>query len=465
MAVDLEYYGVPPADYVQNENRTRVNLVAGQTTVPAQYNVGYVDVWYNGSKLDPFTEFTGTDGANIVLATPAGVTGDILQVISRAQVQLTNVYTQQQVNALTSVYYAVCTGTGDAQIAVTNPTFTAYSDGMTVRIRSVAANVTTTPTINCNNIGAITIVSNFGDGALFGADWGVNTELTLRYIQALNRFVLVEGAFTSQTPPALNNSNEIATTGFANSVGSAVGSVRNLAVAITAASATATVTADEIVVETALGAAPFRIGSFNKTLVLTTTGAGGMDTGSAPNSGYVGIYAIYNPSTSTAALLATNATSAAVPNIYAGANMPSGYTASALLSVWLTTSAGLLVKGYQRDRKIWCVQNQVLSLTGQTAAISGATASLATAIPKNAITVMMQGTITATTGTGGLALTIADPNSITGFSIGGAASVGDGVYGNFEEMVVVNPQSINYSTILAGVTAYSCALNVSGYTI
>ncbi|AVF37355.1 hypothetical protein BV494_04865 [Rahnella sikkimica] len=121
--------------------------------------------------------------------------------------------------------------------------------------------------------------------------------------------------------------------------------------AVATVSATATFTADELIVGTALGGAQYRLGSFSKTINLATTGAGGMDTGAAPASGYVALYAIYNPTTGASALLAVNATAAVAPTVYGGANMPAGYTASALVSVWRTASSQFVI-GYQQDRKI-----------------------------------------------------------------------------------------------------------------
>ena len=65
-----------------------------------------------------------------------------------------------------------------------------------------------------------------------------------------------------------------------------------------------------------------------------------MDTGAVPASRFFGLYAIYNPVTGASALLAVNATSVLLPNVYGGASMPAGYTASALVSVWPTTASG-----------------------------------------------------------------------------------------------------------------------------
>lgn len=135
-------------------------------------------------------------------------------------------------------------------------------------------------------------------------------------------------------------------------VSGVVGQARNLKLSVPVASAMATLTADELVVETALGGLRYCLPSINKTINLASTGAGGMDTGLAPASGFVAIYVIYNPVSGASALLATNATSVKAPEIYGGANMPAGFTASALVSVWRTDSARLLAVGDQEGRRI-----------------------------------------------------------------------------------------------------------------
>lgn len=140
-----------------------------------------------------------------------------------------------------------------------------------------------------------------------------------------------------------------------------VGQMRNGSMSVATASASATFTADEIVVETAIGGQTYRLASFSKTINLATTGAGGMDTGSAPASGFVALYAIYNPSSGASALLAVNATSAAVTEVYGGANMPAGYTASALVSVVPTNASSQIAVLFQRDRKVACGATSVIS--------------------------------------------------------------------------------------------------------
>jgi hypothetical protein len=165
-------------------------------------------------------------------------------------------------------------------------------------------------------------------------------------------------------------------------VSGTVGQSRNLSMNVATAAATATLTADEIVVGTALGGHKYVLGSFSKTINLATNGAGGMDTGTAPVSGYVALYAIYNPTTQTSALLATNATSTIAPNVYGGANMPSGYTASALVSVWPTNGINQFNVGMQVDRKIYT--GIFTALNSSTTQSSVTALSISSTVPKNA---------------------------------------------------------------------------------
>lgn len=160
-----------------------------------------------------------------------------------------------------------------------------------------------------------------------------------------------------------------------------VGTARNVRLLVTSTTAIATLTADEAVVETALGGIPYRLSAINLTVNLSTTGANGMDVGSPPISGYIGLYIIYNPTALTAALLAQNSTSAVLPQVYGGANMPTGYTASGLISIWGTTSGGLFRLGIQRFRRIWFSSINVLAGGASTAWTS---LSIAIAVPPGA---------------------------------------------------------------------------------
>ncbi|WP_221179052.1 hypothetical protein [Pseudomonas brassicacearum] len=166
---------------------------------------------------------------------------------------------------------------------------------------------------------------------------------------------------------------------------SVVGGALNARMTVASASASATLTADEVVVKSALGGAAWTLSVFNKTINLgAAPGPGGMDTGSSPASGYLAIYAIYNPTTGVSALLAKNATSAVQTETYSGANMPSGYTASALVSVWPTNGGGQFVVGVMQGRQVAAGGIQVLSSSVQQA--SFVSLSLSAAVPLNAKT-------------------------------------------------------------------------------
>ncbi|HDL7825622.1 TPA: hypothetical protein PXP39_003753 [Yersinia enterocolitica] len=184
---------------------------------------------------------------------------------------------------------------------------------------------------------------------------------------------------------AATNNNHAVNLGQGNAQWSpVVGASRNAKMSVTAASATATFTADQLTVTTGLSGQPYLLTSFSKTINLATTGAGGMDAGSAPASGFLALYAIYNPATQASALLAVNATSSIAPEVYGGGNMPSGYTASALVSIWKTSAASLLDIGLQRDRHVdFLRQNGLTTSTQQSSYTAAAFASL---IPRNAKT-------------------------------------------------------------------------------
>ncbi|NIL00662.1 phage tail protein [Yersinia aleksiciae] len=166
-----------------------------------------------------------------------------------------------------------------------------------------------------------------------------------------------------------------------------VGTARNAKMSIPAASVAATFTADELIVQTGWGGRQYKLSGFNRAINLTTTGSGGMDTGTAPTTGYVALYVIYNPTSGATALLAVNASSVIVPEVYGGANMPAGYTASALVSVWGVASSQFVV-GHQIGRKVNIVSYTTYNTT--TPALSYSAMSLALCVPANARIADMQ---------------------------------------------------------------------------
>lgn len=237
-----------------------------------------------------------------------------------------------------------------------------------------------------------------------------------------------------------------------------IGQSRNARMNITSASASATFTADELIVETATGQ-QYRLSAFNKTINLGTTGAGGMDVGTVPATGFVAVYAIYNPTTAVSALLAVNATSAVAPEIYSGGNMPEGFTASALVSVWRVSSSQFVV-GIQRNRKITFVPYLVLASSISAAAFTSLDVS--GCVPRNAQSVDGN----------------ANPN-ITGVGYNtniGVASLAEGVgaknigcggaalSASFSDLQLVTSQTIYY-TLTASTSLQTSYIYITGYEI
>ncbi len=86
---DVEYFGVPPTEVRNVESRYRYIAASGQTDFAANYDVGFVDVYKNGTKLDPVTDFTATDLAKVTLSVGATL-NDKVQIITRRQIAISN---------------------------------------------------------------------------------------------------------------------------------------------------------------------------------------------------------------------------------------------------------------------------------------------------------------------------------------------------------------------------------------
>lgn len=254
------------------------------------------------------------------------------------------------------------------------------------------------------------------------------------------------------------NSNHAVNLGQGNAQWSpVVGASRNARMSVTAASSTATFTADQITVTTALNGQTYLLTNFNKTINLGTTGAGGMDTGTVPVTGFVALYAIYNPSSQASALLAVNTTSVLAPEVCAGI-MPSGYTASALISVWRTASSQLVI-GYQLDRKI--ITPVIPATTSTSLPASYIALGLAAIVPINAKSV---------NGWVGITTTASVNNQIF------ISSSASGIYEHliqslptttlnmpFPEMPIITPQAIYYK-VASGGTVSLFVIDINGYT-
>ena len=247
--------------------------------------------------------------------------------------------------------------------------------------------------------------------------------------------------------------------------GGIVGVARGVKMSVVAASATATLTADEVAVKTSLGGQAWLIPNFNKTINLGTTGAGGMDTGAAPTSGFVALYAIYNPATGTSALLGRDATAVKAPEVYGGANMPAGFTASALVSVWPTNTSGQLKVGFQTDRSVAFPMVQVLSTSAAQA--SATSLSVASAVPRNARStggyVVVVDSVAASVV---ITFVVAGDVALSGastFGLGLTSSSGMQTTSNFS-CQLAGPQTIFYTLMVSTGDPGICTINLTSYT-
>jgi hypothetical protein len=242
-----------------------------------------------------------------------------------------------------------------------------------------------------------------------------------------------------------------------------VGDTRNARMTLAAAAAAATWAADVVVVQSAVGGKTYALANFSQSINLATTGAGGMDTGAAPANGFVGLYAIHNPVSGAKALLGVNATSATLPEVYGGANMPAGYTASALVSVWPTNGSGQLIIGNQVGRRI----NRASVTVFNGSSVTGgalATISTASAEPRNAKRVI--GLLSAINTTVNTTQTVAVAADGLGSGIqqlvGQCSIVGNGNAGNFT-VDTPSTQTLWFSTGNGGGGTPTFTIAISSY--
>lgn len=234
-----------------------------------------------------------------------------------------------------------------------------------------------------------------------------------------------------------------------------VGTARNAKMSITATSATATFTADELIVQAGWGGRQYKLSGFSKTINLSVVGAGGMDVGVAPVNGYVALYAIYNPATQSSALLAVNATSGVAPEIYGGANMPANYIASALIAVWGTASS-LLKVGFLSGRHISILPVNAYTATVGTIAVTPF--SLSATVPLNAVCVDVSMGVGQTTSGSGVGMSIF--SSSTGVAQIGATAATSGATsssGVTGTLPFIEPQRLYYSMSNTTVGSYNVA--------
>ncbi|VVD74306.1 MULTISPECIES: hypothetical protein [Pandoraea] len=162
-------------------------------------------------------------------------------------------------------------------------------------------------------------------------------------------------------------------------VSGVVGQSRNAAITVPAATTTVTYTADELIVESALGGLRYCLANVNQSINIATTGAGGMASGSAPLNGFVAVYAQYNPTANTRTLVGVDASSAPVAETFAYA----GFSASALVGFLPTNGSGQVIAGTNIVGR-WVSRPVATILSANTPQATFFALSFAGAAPRNA---------------------------------------------------------------------------------
>lgn len=380
---------------------------------------------------------TVANGQTTVTAGNIAVAAGVPQVSSLLQMMQTG-----------STGYAVDTSTTPNQITLAlTPAITAYTDGQEITFK--AAN---------NNNGACTINAGPGSislvgaaGALQGGEIIAGGQYSALYSASLNEAVLnSQTAGAQQVNPATKGEHAVQFGQVA-----VFGAVRNLRASVTTAGTSVTYAADAIVVKSALNGISTLLSSYNQTLNVATTGAGGMDTGSAPANGYVAVYASWGPTAGTG-IFGQDATAAAAPEQYGGAHLPVGVTETQLIGVWPTDSSGKLMRAAQNDRTLSFPQVQQLSAPSSTAITA-----LTLTAPYNAKSIGGAANVVSPSSSLIAGVVIASDANSTGFQdVTGYVLAGSNIWGNFF-LQLITPRTVYW---FSNSTGFTVAIVMSSYT-
>ena len=136
------YIGRAPGDSSVQIARQTFSPTGIQTTFvfTSGYDVGYLDVYFNGTKLINATDYQATDTQNVILTAPAQ-NGDVLECVAYKAFNLTTLIAQA------------------SNLSITG---TLNVDGASTLSGGISDGLDVTGTINQNGIGVATV---FGDGS------------------------------------------------------------------------------------------------------------------------------------------------------------------------------------------------------------------------------------------------------------------------------------------------------------
>jgi hypothetical protein len=334
--------------------------------------------------------------------------------------------------------------------------FTAANLGQFIFVTTAGTTQTLPPLASCPQGSTITFVA-FASTTIKG---NASELITNIYNNAFpNSITLAAG---EQITFASNTTNWYIAPYVKAEAGAPIGTASNLKMAVTTATAITSVTADEIVVGTALGGPSYRLSGYNKAINLGINGAAGMDTGTAPVNGWVALYAIFNPTSGVSSILAVNSPNTVMPTVYGGANMPAGFTASALLTVLPTNGSGQFKPCCVRGRKVLI---QLATAYSGNASVSNNPISIAPIVPANAVEIT-QGELTLqNSAQSSMSLTVGgDANYLGQQNVSHLVSAGASLTMNYGGIPIITPQQVMFSSSSsAGTPTYY--FYISGYSI
>ncbi|CNF09281.1 tail fiber protein [Yersinia rohdei] len=416
--------------------KSGVAAITGTQTTPSA-DAGYTEAWV----------ITVAQGATTITS------ANIAVALNAPFLPVSGLVDGIQRNAMT---FASDTGSANAYVASYLPNLPTIADGIRLTFKAKTAN-TGASTFSPNGSASAPVYSH-ANQALQGGEIAANGLVEVEWNSTNSAWILCGNSGGATPVLAGTQSNHAVNLGQGNAQWSpVVGASRNAKMSVTAASSTATFTADQITVTTALNGQTYLLTNFNKTINLGTTGAGGMDAGTVPVTGFVALYAIYNPSTQASAMLAVNTTSVLAPEVCAGI-IPSGYTASALISVWRTASSQLVI-GYQQGRKI--VTQSSVATSSNTLPASYFALGLTAIVPINAKFVSGWIGITTTAAANNQLFLSSSASGIYEHLIQAAPAVT--LNTPIPEMSIITPQTIYYKATSNGSVSLF-VININGYT-
>jgi len=174
-------------------NRQVYTATSSQTTFSITYDVGYVDVYLNGSKLKVGTDFTATSGTNIVLAAGAA-TGDILDIVAYGAFNVANTYTQAAANAKFAQVSNNLSDLASAPTALTNLGLTATAAEVNLLDGSSAGTIVNSKGVVYGSSGEVNATTLQLAGTSISS-----TAAELNLLDALSRGSLIYGNSSAAT--------------------------------------------------------------------------------------------------------------------------------------------------------------------------------------------------------------------------------------------------------------------------